>query len=120
MKGKYDGRRNNGRYKSTVKRGPKPQWLKHLSRNSAGKVLEAFDGIATWSQIYARAWEAGKLESCIQMRLSAEYRLFGEPFTAENPEKAAKSNVLDQDGKLQGAIKDLIPQRLQAKSKTVM
>lgn len=117
MKGKYDGRKNNGRYKSAVKRGPKPVYLKHMSRSSAGKVLEQFDSIASWAEIYARAWESGKLESCIQMRLNAEYRLFGKPFVAENPEKVMKADALNQDSRLQDAIKQLVPK---ASVKSVM
>jgi hypothetical protein len=111
MKGKYDGRRTNGRHSSGNKPGPKPLYLKRMSRNSAAKTIEQFDSIATAAQIYARAWEAGKLEACIQMRLTAEYRLYGKPFTAENPEKAKTSDPMAHDSRLQDAIKRLLPAR---------
>jgi hypothetical protein len=111
MKGKYDGRRTNGRHASGNKPGPKPLYLKHMSRNAAARTIEQFDSIATAAQIYARAWEAGKLESCIQMRSTAEYRLYGKPFTAENPEKAKTADPMAHDSRLQDAIKRLLPPR---------
>jgi hypothetical protein len=43
------------------------------------------------------------------MRLTAEYRLYGKPFTAENPEKAKTSDPMAQDSRLQDAIKKLLP-----------
>ena len=57
MKGKYDGRKNNGRYKSTIKRGPKPLYLQHISRNRAALIVKEFDSIESWPQIVTAAWE---------------------------------------------------------------
>lgn len=65
---KYDGRKNNGRYKSKVKRGPKPLYLQHISRNRAAMIVKEFDGIASWPQILAAAWEKRDIAACTQGR----------------------------------------------------
>ena len=111
MKGKYDGRRTNGRYKSAVKRGPKPLWLHHMGRNTAAKILKELDSIASPAEIYKAAWEKGNHALCFEMRRYANDRLFGKPFTAENPEKAKTADPLAHDSRLQDAIKKLLPAR---------
>jgi hypothetical protein len=116
MKGKYDGRKTNGRYKSAVKRGPKPKWMQHLSRNKASEVLRQFDSIASPAEIYAAAWEKGKFELCADMYKQFQDRLHGRPFIAENPAKVNKSDALEQDDRLQKAIKELVPQKQSVKS----
>jgi hypothetical protein len=109
MKRKYDGRKNNGRYKSAVKRGPKPKWMQHLSRNMADKLLREFDSIASPAEIYAWCWEHKKVELMVGMRDYVWNRLEGRPFVAENPEKTTRPDTLAQDSRLQDAIKKLVP-----------
>jgi hypothetical protein len=106
---KYDKRKNNGRYKSQVKRGPKPLYLQHMSRNAAGNHLKTFDGIATWEQVYKEAWDKGDYALCASIRFRCEDRLYGKPFTAENPEAKGKGNVVFNDNRLQMAIQTLLP-----------
>ena len=106
---KYDGRKNNGRYKSAVKRGPKPLYLQHMSRNAAGNHLKAFDGIASWEQVYTRAWEKGDYALCASIRFRCEDRLYGKPFTAENPDTKGKRSPILNDNRLQIAIQQLLP-----------
>jgi hypothetical protein len=47
MKGKYDGRKNNGKKRRGVKPGPKPLYLQRKTRNYSSRVLEKYDAIAT-------------------------------------------------------------------------
>jgi hypothetical protein len=109
MQGKYDGRKNNGRYKSAVKRGPKPKWMQHLSRNLANDILREFDSIASPAEIYAWCWEHKKVELMVGMRDYVWNRLEGRPFVAENPATAKKHDTLKDDSKLQEAISKLVP-----------
>jgi hypothetical protein len=109
MKGKYDGRKTNGRYKSAVKRGPKPLWLHHMGRNTAAKILKELDSIASPAEIYQAAWAKGNHALCFEMRRYANDRLFGKPFTAENPVKAKTADPMAQDSRLRDAIKELLP-----------
>lgn len=104
---KYDGRKNNGRYKSEAKRGPKPLYVQHMSRNSAAKVLQAYDLIAKLSDIYRAAFEQNKLELCVQMRENALNRAYGRPYQASDPNASSKPNVLE-DKRLQVAIQQLV------------
>jgi len=108
MKGKYDGRRNNGKSPRRVKPGPKPNWAKNLERNSAAKSLREFDDIATPAQIYRSAWEKGDVKLCAEMYRQFQDRLLGRPFVAENPAKTDPTKSPDNDEKLQGAVKRLI------------
>jgi hypothetical protein len=86
MKGKYDGRRNNGATKARRRLnsnlGRKPRWLKNLDRNDAAKVLEQFDAIASPEQIYKAAWEKGKFELCADLYKQFQDRWLGKPFLA--------------------------------------
>jgi hypothetical protein len=107
MKGKYDGRRNNGRYKSKVKRGPKPLYLQHISRNRAALIVKEFDSIASWPEILKAAWEKRDIAACTQVRVYVENRLYGRPFVAENPTQAKAGETLKEDGRLQDALKTL-------------
>jgi len=113
MKGKYDGRRNNGATKARRRLnsnlGRKPRWLKNLDRNDAAKVLEHFDAIASPEQIYQAAWEKGKFELCADLYKQFQDRWLGRPFIAENPNKPANNLALANDPRLQEAIKQLIP-----------
>jgi hypothetical protein len=124
MKGKYDGRKNNGATKARRRVfsnvGRKPNWAKHLSRNEAVTTLREFDDIASPADIYRAAWEKGNLGLCVELYKQFHDRLHGKPFTAENPEKVAKAETLAQDTRLRDAIKQLVPSRGAAKSKTVM
>lgn len=109
MKGKYDGRRNNGRYKSKAKRGPKPFYLKALSRNGAAKILEKLNAIATPEEIYRQAFERKLFALCWQIREDLSNRVWGKPYTAENPQKADPASSLREDQRLQDAITHLVP-----------
>ena len=124
MKGKYDKRKNNGstreRRRTNPNLGPKPKWMKHISRNAAYMILRQFDDIASPADVYAWCWEHKKVELMVGMREYVWNRLEGRPFIAENPEKAAKAETLTQDARLQDAIKQLVPPGGAAKSKTVM
>jgi hypothetical protein len=111
---RYDKRQFNGRKPNQQKPGPKPLYLKHLSRNSAAKTLKAFEAIASLAQIYQRAWDKGNEALCAQLWLRCEDRLYGKPFTAENPEAKGKSNPLFQDNRLQVAINTLLPPKARA------
>lgn len=117
MKGKYDGRRNNGRYKSKVKRGPKPLYLQHISRNRAALIVKEFDSIASWPEILTAAWEKRDIAACTQVRIYVENRLYGRPFVAENPAQAKTGGTLTEDGRLQDALKTL---NIGAPAKSVM
>jgi len=61
------------------------------------------------------AWKKGNHALCFEMRRYANDRLFGKPFTAENPVKANTADPIAQDSRLRDAIKELLPAR-----KTVM
>jgi hypothetical protein len=119
MKGKYDKRckssksiaAREGAARSAKQLGRKPNWMKHLSRNAAYEILREFDSIVPPSEIYAWCWEQKKVDLMVGMREYVWNRLEGRPFVAENPAKATKSNVLQEDQKLQGAISALLPQR---------
>src|SRR5262249_21920998 len=118
MKGKYDKRRYNGAHRAAVNnRGRKPNWVKHLERNHAGRMLDKLDAIATVEDIYTAAWNAKNLALCTEIRKQLSDRFMGRPFIAENPAKAVGANALTQDEWLQTAIKQLIPQ---PSAKTVM
>ncbi len=106
---KYDRRQYNGRQPNQQKPGRKPLYLKQLSRCSAAKTLKAFEAIAGFEQVYARAWEKGNETLCAQLWLRVEDRIYGKPFTAENPEAKAKGNVFYTDKRLQVAIQQLLP-----------
>jgi len=108
MKGKYDGRRFNGRKRTGNKPGPKPKWMNNISRNAAYKILKEFDTIVSPSEIYAWCWENKKVELMVGMREYVWNRFEGRPFIAENPAKAADSNPAASDQRLQTALKTLI------------
>ena len=109
LKGKYDGRRLNGNYDRKIKRGPKPLHIKYLSRNKAAHVLEKLDAIATWPQIYERAWQENDLATVIQTRRTVEDRIFGKPYVAVNPDERAKPSTVINDNRLQMAVQQLLP-----------
>jgi hypothetical protein len=117
MKGKYDGRKNNGRYKSKVKRGPKPLYLQHISRNRAALIVKEFDSIASWPEILAAGWEKRDIAACTQVRIYVENRLYGRPFVAENPAQAKTGDTLAEDSRLQDALAKL---KVQLPAKSVM
>ena len=106
---KYDRRKYNGRQPGQSKPGPKPLYLQHLSRNSAVKVLKAFDVVASWDEIYKAAWEKGDHALCASIRFRCEDRLYGKPFTAENPAAKGKGSPIFNDNRLQVAIQNLLP-----------
>jgi hypothetical protein len=121
LKGKYDGRgkydRSHLKGQTQSKPGPKPTFLKNLSRNSASKVLIAFDLIATLADIYREAWTRKNLALCVQMRENAADRLFGKPFTAINPAEVKTPQTVINDNRLQFAIQELIPGKAQSKKR---
>ena len=106
---RYDRRKYNGRQPGQSKPGPKPLFLQHLSRNSAAKVLKAFDVVASWQEIFKCAWEKGDYALCASIRFRCEDRLYGKPFTAENPEAKGKRSPILNDNRLQIAIQQLLP-----------
>lgn len=106
---KYDRRKYNGRQPGQSKPGPKPLFLQHLSRNSAAKVLKAFDVVASWAEIYKAAWDKGDHALCASIRFRCEDRLYGKPFTAENPAAKGKGQNILNDNRLQIAIQQLLP-----------
>jgi len=114
MKGKYDKRCKSpksiaaivGAQRSQKQLGRKPNWMKHLSRNSAYKILQEFDDIVPFSEIYKWCWEHGKVELMVGMREYVWNRLEGRPFIAENPQKA---EVKQTDPRIQEAIDRLLP-----------
>jgi hypothetical protein len=112
MKGKYDGRRNNGATKARRRLnsdlGRKPHWLKNLDRNDAARVLEQFNGIASPEQIYKAAWEKGKFELYADLYKQFQDRWLGKPYTAENPIKLAAKQP---DPRMTEAIAKLLPKR---------
>src|SRR5690348_15981613 len=114
MKGKYDRRKNNGatraRRRVNPNLGRKPQWMKHISRNAAYHILQDFESIATFKDIYAYCWEHKKVELMISMREYAWNRLEGRPFVAENPAATRKPDGLLQDNRLPVAIQNLMLQ----------
>jgi hypothetical protein len=85
--------------------------MKHLSRNKPWELLETFT---------PTAGKRNNIDYILHLREYVWNRAEGRPFVAENPEKAAKADSLRHDTRLQDAIKDLVPQRPQLKSKTVM
>src|SRR5215472_15118496 len=112
MKGKYDGRQNNGATKARRRvfsnLGRKPKWMKHLSRNKAWEMLDEFDSLASPAQIYAYCWEKKQIDYLLRLREYVWNRAEGRPFVAVNPEATAKVDVLKQDNRLQLAIKELV------------
>lgn len=122
MKGKYDGRRNNGRKKTGVraysKPGPKPLWVKNLTKNKASRSLQAIDAIASPEEIYSRAIAANLLSLAWQVRCDIENRLYGKPYTAINPDEKAKPATIT-DNRLQIAIQQLIPGPKPKRVKTI-
>ena len=112
MVGKYDGRRFNGstkeRRRANPNLGPKPAWLKSVTRNSAYHVLRELDDKASWKQIYQAAWEKNQLALCIDVLRYLTDRRDGRPFTAENPAISKQSAALAQDNRLQVAIQNLV------------
>lgn len=106
---RYDQRKYNGRQPGQSKPGPKPLYLQHLSRNSAAKVLKAFDVVASWEQVYKAAWDKGDYALCASIRFRCEDRLYGKPFTAENPDTKGKRSPILNDNRLQIAIQQLLP-----------
>jgi hypothetical protein len=121
LTGKYDGRYKRVPRKTGVralsKPGPKPAWVKHLTKNQASKIIQDYDSIASWPQIYAEAWAKKQLALCVQMREYADSRLLGKPYTAENPNASKMPSVLIQDNRLQQAITNLLPAQPKAKGK---
>lgn len=108
LKGKYDGRGKYPRNKITHRKpGPKPRYLRYLSRNSAISVLEQLDSIAAPAEIYTWLWEKKQVSAMIQMRTAVEDRAFGKPYVAQNPEVQQKAAALTQDNRLQVAIQQL-------------
>lgn len=108
LKGKYDGRRNNGAHLRELNRkhktGPIPLHANELSRRQAKKALDEFDAIATWTQIYNLAWEEKRLTELVRIRESVENRYFGKPYTATPPDNGKPGW---QDNRLQVAIQNL-------------
>ena len=88
--------------------GRKPNWMKHLSRNAALKILQQFDSIASPAEIYAWCWENKKIDIMVGMREYVWNRLEGRPFVASNPAEEQKRTSLLQDNRLQVAIQELI------------
>lgn len=112
LKGKYDGRRFNGRKALESKTGRKPQWAKHLAKNSAAHIFKTCD-------IRGKVIE---LLSSPDARLRFEViryvwdRLEGKPFSAVNPE-ASESKPAATDPRILVAIQNLIPGQQPTKSK---
>jgi hypothetical protein len=106
MKGKYDGRRKNGKSRRGNKPGPKPLYLQRKSRNYSSRVLELYDTIASDERIYAAAWKDGNYELCAQLRREHRDRAYGKAYVAENP---AKAEAKQQDPRMAEAITRLLP-----------
>jgi hypothetical protein len=108
MKGKYDGRKNNGATKSRRRTfsnmGRKTLIAKRLSRNDAAKTLEELVDIASPADIFRAAWEKGNVALCAEMYKQFQDRLLGRPFIAENP---AKTEAKVPDEKIRRAITNL-------------
>ena len=108
MKGKYDGRKNNGRRRSQLKSGPIPLYLKNKTRNYSFRILELYDSIASDEQIYTAAWKDGNYELCAQLRREHRDRAYGKAYVAENP---AKAEAKQPDPRMTEAITKLLPER---------
>jgi hypothetical protein len=106
MKGKYDGRKNNGatkaRRRANSKLGRKPIWAKNLTRNMAAVVLKENSAKELWAKLLNSSDERIRLET---LRYLTD-RLEGKPFTAINP--AAEGQPMLQDNRLQVAIQNLV------------
>jgi hypothetical protein len=102
MKGKYDGRRLNGRSRTGNKPGRKPEWAKHLTKNTAATVLKQCNATERWTQLLDQPDKRLQFEV---LRYSTD-RLEGRPFIALNPEERAKPSL--HDNRLQLAIQNLI------------
>jgi hypothetical protein len=114
---KYDQRTKNGSHPNSLANvGPKPRWMQDIARQEARKFLKECDAIASPSQIYALALKKGLLALCIEIRQSYEYRVFGKPFTATNPDVLPKPPTI-VDNRLQVAITNLIPAAKSKKTK---
>jgi hypothetical protein len=80
--------------------------MKHLSRNSAYKILQEFDDIVPFSEIYQWCWEHKKVELMVGMREYVWNRLEGRPFIATNP---AEQRQMVIDPRIQKAMDELLP-----------
>jgi hypothetical protein len=107
LKGKYDGRRFNGRERKKGKSGPKPNIFLNLAERHCKEALTRFEAIATLAQIYEEAWNRKNLALCVQMRENAADRAYGRPFVSINPAEKPGSPALTQDNRLQLAIGQL-------------
>jgi hypothetical protein len=97
-----------GAVRSEKQLGRKPNWMKHLSRNAALKILQQFDSIASPAEIYAWCWENKKIDIMVGMREYVWNRLEGRPFLASSPADEQKHMSLLQDSRLQVAIEQLV------------
>lgn len=114
LKGKYDKRKNNGGKR--VNSGGKPLWAKHLSRNSAAKLLS----------------QAGLQEKVLELLDSPDARLRfevirylwdrfeGRPFVAENPNTVKQANPIMLDQRLQVAVQQLNIMQPKAKKRRIL
>ena len=101
MTGKYDGRKNNGRYQSKVKRGPKPFFEQHLAKNTAAKLFRNLNLYEKFAQLLDEPDPKLRFEV---MRYLWD-RLEGKPFVAANPAISKPQGFNDQ--RLQVAINEL-------------
>jgi hypothetical protein len=96
MKGKYDGRKNNGatkaRRRANSKLGRKPIWAKNLTRNMAAVVLKENSAKELWARLLNSSDERIQFET---MRYLTD-RLEGKPFTAINPAAEGKPGAPGQ------------------------
>lgn len=106
LKGKYDGRCKPVHGGARINSGRKPNWAKHLSRNSAAKLFKQCEVMETL---------ANMLSSTKDERLRFEIiryvwdRFEGKPFAAINPDERAKPSTVINDNRLQMAVQQLLP-----------
>jgi len=110
MKGKYDGRRNNGgHHRKSVDRGVgnrKPKWKRHLDKNMAAHELKLCDAYKAPSQMFIEAIEAKSYALAWEIRTGLENRAFGRPYVQVNPAEKERHNEGDVN-RIAVAIKNL-------------
>lgn len=97
-----------------INAGQKPQWAKHLTRNTAAVVLKQVSAKEMWLELLGHKDAKFRFEV---LRYLTD-RLEGRPFVAENPNAKPAVNVLNQDNRLQIAIQQLVPAKQSKKKKT--
>ena len=110
LQGKYDGRclspRQIARRNRSSGLGPKPNWLKNLTRNSAFSILKELGDKQAWTELYAQAVESKDARLRFEILRYLTDRRDGKPYVAENPADSSSKGQMN-DNRLQIAAQSL-------------